>query len=295
MSEQTRQDCTTEIVTGAREEARVWSLVLEAVAIPHRLERHGDDWRCVTPEAAADEARRQLASFAEENRNWPPPPPAADQGWERRQPPTLPLMGSLLVFYAVTGPWREGGRWFSQGAIDRVRILADGEWWRLLTALTLHADPVHLLGNFCLGAVLMHFLCKRLGVGLGWFSVLCAGVSGNLANIMIRSGAHHAVGFSTAVFGAVGILCGLALQVRSRRGVLLPLGGGASLLALLGVGAEQTDLGAHFWGLAAGVPLGWLLARLPDRCRRLVDTAAGQAVFLCASIVAVWGCWHLAR
>ncbi|MDH4321949.1 MAG: rhomboid family intramembrane serine protease [Desulfobulbaceae bacterium] len=283
------------IATGNGEESWLWSLVLESVAIPHRLERHGDDWRCLTPVAVADEARRQLASFADENRDWPPPPLAIEHGWNHRQPPTLPMMGALLVFYAVTGPWQEGGSWFSQGAIDSVRILDGGEWWRLLTALTLHADPVHLVGNVCFGSVLVHFLCKRLGVGLGWFLILCAGVLGNLANILIRAGAHHAVGFSTAVFGAVGILCGLALQLRSRRGVLLPLGGGASLLALLGAGAEQTDLGAHFWGLAVGMPMGWLFARLPDRYLRRVDAAAVQAVLLCACIVAVWGCWRLAR
>ena len=293
MSELTPQDCKPAAVTANGDQARLWSLVLEAVGIPHRLERHGANWRCLTSAALADEAQHQLERFEAENSDWPPPPPGAG-GWDRRQPPTLLLMGPLLIFFAVTGPWQDENRWFARGAIDAARILRGGEWWRLLTALTLHAGPVHLVGNLCLGAVLVHFVCVRLGVGLGWFLVLVAGVSGNLVNILVRSGDHHAVGFSTAVFGAVGILCGLAMQTGSRRGVLLPMGGGAALLALLGAGGEQTDLGAHFWGLAAGFLLGWLFARLPDRCRRCADSILVQLVLLSVCAVAVWGCWRLA-
>lgn len=292
--EQTSQDLSTVAVTVHGEQARLWSLVLDAVAIPHRLERHGVEWHCLTAQAAVDAARCQIGRFEIENRNWPPPPPEVDRAWDHRQPPTLLVMGALLVFYTVTGPWQGESRWFTGGAIDGVSILRDGQWWRLLTALTLHAGPVHLLGNVCFGAVLVHYVCKRLGVGLGWLLVLCAGMFGNLINVIARSGEHHAVGFSTAVFGAVGILCGLELQVRSWRGLLLPLGGGAALLAMLGAGGERTDLGAHFWGLIVGCLLGWLVVRLPDGCRRSADSLPVQTILFVACAGALWGCWRLA-
>ncbi len=281
-------------VTVNGEQARIWSLVLDAVAIPHRLERDGANWQCLTSGLAVAAARSQLARFEAENQDWPPPAPKVDHAWQHRQPPTLLVMGALLVFYVVTGPWQDNSCWFDQGAIDSVRILQGGEWWRLLTALTLHADPVHILGNFCFGAILVHFVCKTLGIGLGWSLVLAAGVLGNLVNVMVRAGDHHAVGFSTAVFGAVGILCGLELRMRSLRGVLLPLGGGAAFLAMLGAGGEQTDFGAHCWGLAVGFMLGGLIARLPDCYRRDADSLLLQTVLFSICVAAVWGCWRLA-
>lgn len=294
MSEPTSQNLRPVATTVNSEQARLWSLVLDAVAIPHLLERDGTEWQCLTSVVTADVARHHIERFEDENRHWPPLPVVVDHAWDRRRPPTLLVMGALLVFYVVTGPWQEANRWFSQGAIDAVLILRDGEWWRLLTALTLHAGPVHLLGNFCFGAVFVHFICKRVGVGLGWSLVLCSGVVGNFANIVVRSGDHHAVGFSTAVFGAVGILCGLELKMRSWRGVLLPIGGGSALLALLGAGGERTDLGAHFWGLLVGFLMGGLLARLSGRFIRSVDSLPVQTVLFCFCVAAVWGCWRLA-
>ena len=294
MSEQIPQELRPAAVTANGEQARLWSLVLDAVAIPHRLEHHGGQWQCLTAPAAEDAARCQIGRFEIENRHWPPPPPEVDRSWDRRQPPTLLVMGALLIFYAVTGPWQDENRWFAGGGIDSVRILRDGQWWRLLTGLTLHAGPVHLLGNVCFGAVFVHYLCKRVGVGLGWSLVLCAGILGNLVNVLARVGDHQAVGFSTAVFGAAGILCGLELQMGSRRGVLLPLGGGAALLAMLGAGGERTDLGAHFWGLAVGCSLGVLVARLSDRYLRIVDSLSVQVVLLFVCAGALWGGWWLA-
>ena len=45
----------------------------------------------------------------------------------------------LLAFFAVTGPRAAGADWFAAGASDAERVL-HGEWWRTITALTLHAD-----------------------------------------------------------------------------------------------------------------------------------------------------------
>lgn len=277
------------------ESARLQSLVLEAVAIPHRLIRLGGAWQLLVPTAAADSARHQLACFEDENRHWPPPPPLAPVfPWAGHQPPTLLLMGALLVFYGVTGPWREGNPWFVGGASDARLILDHGEWWRLFTSLTLHAGPVHVLSNFLVGAVLVHFLCKTLGSGLGWVVLLAGGGFANYLNILFRAGDHQSVGFSTAVFVAVGALCGLRFTARSRLGLLLPLGGGAGLLALLGAGGERTDLGAHFWGLAVGGGLGLVLGGLPSRWQRGTGALPAQAFLLAGCLALVWCCWRLA-
>ena len=54
-------------------------------------------------------------------------------------PPTLLCMAALAIFFACTGPWTEGNPWFATGAVDSLAIV-QGQWWRLVTALTLHAD-----------------------------------------------------------------------------------------------------------------------------------------------------------
>lgn len=123
-----------------------------------------------------------------------------------------------------------------------------GEWWRLITALTLHADQMHLVGNCLIGGVIVHLLCKAIGYGMGWLALLFAAMSGNFLNIILRDTLHSSVGFSTAVFAAVGILSGRQLNNRAStiiRQLILPLGAGVGLLAMLGSAGERTDLGAH--------------------------------------------------
>jgi rhomboid protease GluP len=141
--------------------------------------------------------------------------------------------------------------------------------------------------------VLIHLLCKQLGSGLGWTLLLLSGVLGNLLNILLR-GEHLSVGFSTAVFGAVGLLSGLHMRRGAGfgKGLLLPLGAALSLLAFLGTEGERTDLGAHLWGLAAGLGLGAAFARfvLGQRLMR----PHWQSFLLAASLLVVTVSWWLA-
>ena len=278
------------------QQAYIWSLVLQSVNIPHVLEKQQDCWLMTVAEPFKAAAVGHIASFERENRNWPPPKeePAGLFHFRDRQPPTLLLMGVLLIFYWVTGPWKDGSMWFASGAVNLEQIVGHGQWWRLVTGLTLHADPVHVLGNVIIGGIIIHFLCKILGSGLGWFLVLIAGISGNSFNILLRTGQHLSVGFSTAVFGAIGILTGLELKRQFKlKGVLLPLGAGLSLLAMLGSGGERTDLGAHFWGLVAGCGIGVLAATFPVFLK-WCNAWQRQLFFLAVFFLVVLGCWLLA-
>ncbi|GAB4341977.1 MAG: rhomboid family intramembrane serine protease [Desulfobulbaceae bacterium] len=247
------------VVSGDRTHLDTCSLVLSAVAIPHVVDRrHGT----LTVEADhADAARAQLEAYFRENEDWPvrPPPPLPMQGGSQ---PTLLLTGALAVFHVLTGPWQDHSKWFAAGAVDSRAILQAGEWWRLITALTLHADPVHLLGNCVIGGFLVHMLCRVLGPGLGWLLIIACGAAGNLCNILLREQAHLSVGFSTSVFAAIGIFTGLRMLPGSgarARELLFSFGAGGGLLAMLGTEGERTDLGAHFFGFACGLTTGIIL------------------------------------
>jgi membrane associated rhomboid family serine protease len=297
--EQEMSERTTDYVevatTESRYRARLWSLVLLAVGIPTLVEERENGLALLVPAAKGERAVRELSLFTEENRNWPPPRQFGEENLPSRRPPTVLVMGGLLVFYVVTGGASGGNPWFRAGEVDSRAILAQGEWWRLITALTLHADSVHLLGNLLLGGLVIHFLLKVYGTGLGLFLTLLAGGLGNYFNVLAHGPGHLSVGFSTAVFAAVGLLSGSQLNRQRFGGVILPLGAGLALLAMIGSEGERTDLGAHLWGLLVGLAFG-LLFRL---FRREPEPGARTGAWLQAgclglALLLVSTAWYLA-
>ena len=280
-------------VTPDADLAHLWSLILHAAEIDHHL-RHGEaGWQLLVSEEDISRATEELRLFAEENHNWPPER-VARSGREtivENSPPVLPVIGALVVFYAITGGWEGHSHWFASGALDRVSVIGDGQWWRLITALTLHADSAHLLGNVFFGGLLVYSLCRHLGSGIAWFSVLLTGVLANAINVFFHDDLYHSIGFSTAVFGMVGILSGMRLRrIGGWQEMVLALGSAVSLLALMGSSGERTDLGAHFWGVGVGLLVGMILAALGLAGKRVL-APVGQWLLFLGSLATVLGCW----
>jgi len=282
-------------VPPSRGRAQLWALVLEARSVPCRLERDGRDWCLLVPANHLDRAREELRLFEEENREWPPAPPPARPLAENTLS-TLSTLVLLATFHNltqldVTLPVFSQPDWVGLGNAQAAKIL-DGQWWRLVTALTLHADSLHLVSNLAIGGIFVVFLCHELGSGLAWSLLLGAGALGNLANAYAQSPNHSSVGASTAVFGAVGILAALTLvryRQRLQRRWPLPVASALALLALLGTEGKNTDLGAHLFGFLFGVGLGlmteYLLGRY-GRPGRLLN--ALLALLSAVVVVAAW-------
>jgi membrane associated rhomboid family serine protease len=282
------------IAQGGREYTMTNSLVLSARGIPHQVNMARGTILVLERDSAR--ALDELRCFSEENKNWPPPPNYAQAPPRSDNPPTLLMIGGLAVFYMVTGPWVAASPWFAAGAVDSRAILVQGQWWRLVTALTLHADQVHLVGNCVIGGFMVHLLSTTTGYGMAWLTLVLSAMAGNWLNVVLREGPHLSVGFSTAVFAAIGILCGLQLgwdRSSLVRRLILPLGAGAGLLAMLGTEGKQTDLGAHLFGFGCGIACGVLL-RLLHLDRMGDRTRLQQLLFACClALVAL--CWILAR
>ncbi len=282
--------------TPNREKADTWSLVLWAVHIYHDVTLVDAGFHIIVSADALETARRELAEYEEENSNWPQHyKPIGDRTLSRSQPPTVLLMGILLLIYAVTGPWSGDSPWFANGAVMGDRILAHNEWWRVATGLTLHSIPVHLLGNVLNGGFLIHFLLRAIGTGLGLALLLFCGAAGNFINIIAHGPDHNSVGFSTAVFATIGILSGRQsiLKRNITRTVLPPLAAGLGLLAMLGSSGEHTDLGAHLFGLLVGIVAGIILALWPG-VDKLIANRRLQTTMLFSSIGFMTLCWVLA-
>ncbi len=244
----------------------------------------------------ADEAERAadvLSAYERENRDHAsrrdPEPVAAGNAFAG-----LSVSAALLVFFFFTGPRNPAVIWFERGSADAERILL-GELWRTVTALTLHADIGHALANALFGALFLSAVCGALGAGVGCALVLLSGAGGNLVNALFHASHHVSVGASTAVFGAVGLLSGLAVARRRRqqargRGAWLPIAAGLAILAMLGTAGAHVDLWAHLFGLLAGgvlgIPVGFAL---PRPAKPLVQWILGSA-----ALTTVVYCWALA-
>lgn len=274
--------------------ARIRALTLEARKIPFRLEGEGEGWRLLVPTEFFNTALEELRQFEAENANWPPPKPPPSRQFDNLLI-TLSVLGLLGIFHNLT---RLDLDLFGLSALDWVLrgnsdagLVRSGEWWRTVTALTLHADGQHLLGNLLIGGGFILMLCRALGSGLGWSLLLASGGLGNLLNAWLQAPLHRSVGASTAVFGAVGLLAGIHL-LQERRRWHLPLASALALLALLGSEGENTDLGAHLFGLAVGIALGLPAAYL---LRRYGHPAAWlNALLALLSLALVVGAWWLA-
>ncbi|HEX5932387.1 MAG TPA: rhomboid family intramembrane serine protease, partial [Methyloceanibacter sp.] len=171
--------------------------------------------------------------------------------------------------------------WWAAGTAQ-AGLITDGEWWRTLTALGLHADVGHLASNLFFGSVLGLLLAQALGSGFAWLAILLAGGLGNAMGALLQPATHAAVGASTAVFGALGILAALAWKrqaavwrLRLRR--WLPFAAGLMLFAYLGVGGDRTDVVGHIAGLAAGGGIGVALGARKSPKGRRVQWACGTA------------------
>jgi membrane associated rhomboid family serine protease len=250
------------------------------------------------PPEEYERALHELRCYIRENANWPPLPPQARPLFENTLA-TLSVLILLATFHNLTRmdvalPGVSMPDWVALGNAQAARIL-DGQWWRLVTALTLHADWGHLSSNLAIGGIFVVFLCRELGSGLAWSLILGAGVLGNLVNACVQSPGHSSVGASTAVFGAVGILASLSL-VRNRHQLQrrwpLPVAAALALLALLGTEGKNTDLGAHLFGFVYGSFLGLITEYLVGR--RGCPGPMLNALLALLGVAVVVGAWWMA-
>ena len=113
-------------------------------------------------------------------------------------------------------------------------------------------------------------------------------------NVLWQPLSHTSVGFSTAVFGAVGYLSGIDIvRRRSMRGMVIAVGAGLALLAMLGTGGGDVDLGAHLWGFGVGVVLGFFACFAALKQQRFPSFYT-QLVFFVFSISSLVGAWQYA-
>jgi rhomboid protease GluP len=278
------------------DKAHTYSLVLSAVGVSHEVRRQGSFWSISVWPAQRAAAVEAIALYLNEN----PPPSTSDPSilaGGARTYSALYVAAILVLIHVLIAPGVERERFISTFGADAARIMA-GELYRCTTALLLHADIAHLLGNVA-GLIVFGTVAASLcGWGLGWSMILAAGITGNWITAWWYGGHHLAIGASTGVFGAVGICTALSLwhyRLHRNRNLRrswrrwMPLAGGLALLGFLGT-APQADLMAHLWGFVSGLALGGAgvqaTGRLPCGAPAWLQRTA--AVAACALVAVCW-------
>lgn len=267
------------------------SLVLTSKGIVHELRRSPELVELWVGEDDVDRARSEIAAYLRENLEGA----RAPRPWPRYPHAWWGLGSYVAVLIAVTAAalYRFGDRnWVSRGVLD-AGFTDRGEWWRVFTALTLHADLGHLLANLAFGVLFAWPASQFVGVGVAWLAIVLGSGAAYAVDMMIHPPNHTVLGASTAVFVALGLTSAFSWQRRASHTLTVmqraaPLVAGVALLGFTGAGGERTDLLAHVLGFLVGVAIGFLLARLPlpPPGRAAPQWAAGALAF--ALLAASW-------
>ena len=273
-------------------------LILDSSDIPYLIVGHGSQCRAFVPALFETIARTELAAVAAEKA--PEPPKTVPARHNAHWAMLLPLF--LIFWHGVRMGWwplpfehiPDPDYWVQQGKLN-VTLVRMGEWWRTATALTLHADSLHLFSNIVFGMPFLILLARRIGLGLTLAGTLAAGMLGNAMNVCYRDAGYASLGFSTGMFAIVGMLCAdivIYTHLRGLRRLALPMAAGAAFLAMLGTEGHNIDYAAHIFGLLAGFLVGLAASaalRHDEGRHRPLEYALGLAAPLFLML-----CWYLA-
>ncbi len=189
----------------------------------------------------------------------------------RRYKITYTLIILNLLIYGISA-------FFSQNIIDmELQTLVDmgalygpytvlqGEWWRLFTAMFLHAGVTHLLMNmfslYLIGRGAEIYFDTKSYLSIYLFS----GLLGGLASLYVHP-ISVGIGASGAIFGVFGALAGFFLAHREKieahtRAFMKDFGVIIVINIVLGLSIPSIDMSAHIGGLIAGFIGGFILSK----------------------------------
>lgn len=284
----------TLIDAGPRRRAMDWSLALASHGIFATILRDAETgaFRLAIPSKESSDAQRIILMFVREN-------PHRNVRSDLEADTRFFHVGGFLfaAFWALVYglDLAVDGNLKVHGMMNSEAVSA-GEWWRLFTAIELHADIEHLSSNAVMGSVLGGLGIARFGSGTTLLCGLIAGAAGNLLGLLLYSNNHLGLGASGLVFGLLGLisvhsLTSLFDSDRSRKVFIASLASGVLLFVLTGLSPES-DIIAHAGGFVAGGGIGALLStgmsRRPD-----VLQSWNIPAFL-ASVIVILGTWWLA-
>lgn len=135
--------------------------------------------------------------------------------------------------------------------------IANGEYWRIFTAMFLHADFFHVFMNMFWLFIFGPDLEKLVGK-MRYFNIyMVSGLVGNIATYLIEPADYLSLGASGAIFGVFGAFGALIYYTRKQlpmlRQLILPLIAVSVIMTFL---QPNINVMAHLGGLAGGFVMG---------------------------------------
>jgi membrane associated rhomboid family serine protease len=195
------------------------------------------------------------------------------------------------ILTGAAGGVRTGNEIVDLGALVPA-LVADGQYWRLFTAMFLHANVLHLAFNMYALYLFGNLIEDALGtVRFVLIYVLC-GLLASITSFAFSSPFQVGVGASGAIFGLLGAWVaynyrrrGSALAAANLQTALMIVG----INVFLGFSIPGIDNFAHFGGLASGAAAGWLAEGFgPRNIRPYVQASGFAALILIGLAVTVW-------
>ena len=206
-----------------------------------------------------------------------------------RRDPTLTyalIAINVIAFIAMSSAGgslvsRGGGEVFLNGALAGPPV-ADGEWWRIITAGFLHAGLLHLAFNmyflYFLGTLMEPEIGKLRFAAIYFVSL----IGGSLGAVLLTPNSYT-VGASGAVFG----LMGAAIIAMRARGID-PMQSGLGMTLLLNLGITFVipgiSIGGHIGGLLAGGLVGWFMFEIAERRRIALTPVVGVCAVIAVAL-----------
>lgn len=185
---------------------------------------------------------------------------------------------------------------FTERFIDFPPLVADGEWWRLVTSMFMHADGgsfflFHILLNCYILYIYGPEVEQLYGTPTFLAMYLTAGLIGNAFSYVFGPFGVPSLGASGAVFGVVGILIAFLVKRRASaalgnylQGLLFFVG----LNLMFGFTVQGINNWAHIGGLVGGLALGGLMDRKRTKPSPLIASASILAVLVVGVSMILW-------
>ncbi len=148
--------------------------------------------------------------------------------------------------------------------IQHNAAVLDGEWWRLITAIFLHADFSHLMGNMLMLVYLSSILENFYTDFQYWLVYLLSGLVGSVLSLVFMDAGTRSLGASGAIMGLGGVL--IYRMFFGKHAKAFRYAGSYFIIAFLvlynlayGLFVDNIDNYSHFGGFIAGFVLALLL------------------------------------
>lgn len=185
---------------------------------------------------------------------------------------TIIIAANIIAYFILYHSGLFGGtdQMMSRGALNWYLVNKEGEYYRLLTSMFMHADVGHLFNNmlvlFFIGDNLERATGKVKYLFLYFGTGIIAGIT-SISYNMIKDTSVFSIGASGAIFGVVGAMLyvlilnrGRLENISSRQMILFTIFGLYGGIANAGI-----DEAAHIGGFVAGLLFAIILYRRPQR------------------------------